>query len=80
MSKLEVAYDLDALLIALLASLLISKGIWEFSFLVLGASSFLLMITWKVLSFGSIDTFLIDKIGKSKVANKNYPFYSKKII
>jgi len=44
MSKLEVAYGLGALLIPLLASLLISKGIWEFSFLVLGASP--IWITW----------------------------------
>lgn len=65
MSKLEVAFGLGALFMPLFSSVLISKGIWEYAFLILGLSSFLVMLGWKVLSFGEVDEFLIKNTNTS---------------
>ncbi|WP_243526915.1 MFS transporter [Bacillus pseudomycoides] len=65
MSKLEVAFGLGALCMPLFSSVLISKGIWEYAFLILGLSSFLVMLGWKVLSFGEVDEFLIKNTNTS---------------
>ncbi|QLG05971.1 MFS transporter [Bacillus velezensis] len=61
MSKMEVAYGLGALFMPLLSGFLINNHMWTIAFLVLGLSSFALLIAWKQMSFGSIDQLLIRK-------------------
>ncbi|HFK1449940.1 MFS transporter [Bacillus pacificus] len=78
MGKLEVAFGLGALFMPLFSSILISKGIWEYAFLILGLSSFLVMIGWKVLSFGEIDEFLIKNTNPNTPINKTTGSYTKK--
>lgn len=58
MSKMEVAYGLGALFMPLLSGFLISNHVWALAFLVLGVSSFLLMVVWSRMSFGSLDDLL----------------------
>ncbi|MDA1762318.1 MFS transporter [Bacillus cereus] len=78
MGKLEVAFGLGALFMPLFSSILISKGIWEYAFLILGLSSFLVMIGWKVLSFGEVDEFLIKNTNVNTPVNKTTGSYTKK--
>ncbi|MDV7767415.1 MULTISPECIES: MFS transporter [Peribacillus] len=78
MSKLEVAFGLGALLIPFLSSLLISKGIWEYAFLVLGLSTFMITLGWKLLSFGEFEEILFKNINHNTSANKESAHYTKK--
>ncbi|PHF01541.1 MFS transporter [Bacillus pseudomycoides] len=78
MSKLEVAFGLGALFMPLFSSVLIGKGIWEYAFLILGLSSFLVMLGWKVLSFGEVDEFLIKNTNTNTSVNKTTGSYTKK--
>ncbi len=71
MSKMEVAYGLGALFMPLLSGFLISNNVWALAFLVLGLISFLLMLVWSRMSFGSFDDLLIrqtDTSGNGKQA------------
>ncbi|EPY03714.1 GlcP1 protein [Paenibacillus alvei TS-15] len=58
MSKLEVTFGLGALTIPFVASFLIARGIWTYSFLLLGISSLLTAIAWQRMSFGHVDAML----------------------
>ncbi|PDY44546.1 MFS transporter [Bacillus pseudomycoides] len=78
MSKLEVAFGLGALFMPLFSSVLISKGIWEYAFLLLGLSSFLVLLGWRLLSFGKIDEFLIKNTDTNAAINKEHNSYTKK--
>lgn len=69
MSKMEVAYGLGTLFMPLLSDFLISNNVW--AFLVLGLISFLVMLVWSRMSFGSLDDLLIrqtDTSGNGKQA------------
>lgn len=63
MSKLEVTFGIGALLMPFIASFLIAKGVWAFSFLILGVCSLLMVVWWTKLSFGDIDQLLARKDG-----------------
>ncbi|MGF9908701.1 MFS transporter [Brevibacillus porteri] len=78
MGKLEVAFGLGALFMPLFSSALISKGIWEYAFIILGLSSFLVMLGWRLLSFGELDEYLIKENETSIVVNKEKGSYTKK--
>jgi MFS transporter, FHS family, glucose/mannose:H+ symporter len=58
MSKLEVTFGLGALTIPFVASFLIARGIWTYSFLLLGISALLTAIAWHRMSFGHVDAML----------------------
>lgn len=58
MSKLEVTFGLGALTIPFVASFLIARGIWTYSFLLLGISALLTAIAWQRMSFGHVDAML----------------------
>lgn len=78
MSKMEVAYGLGALFMPLLSSFLISNGLWALAFLVLGVSSFLLMIVWRQMSFGSLDHLLIRKESSPDIKTQGHTSYRSK--
>lgn len=76
-SLLEVAFGVGALVLPFISSYLIVQGLWVYSFLVLGASSMLLLFIWFRLSFGEIDAFLTrQKSGKSHTADTGNSFAS----
>ncbi|WP_374020645.1 MFS transporter [Paenibacillus thiaminolyticus] len=58
MSKLEVTFGIGALAIPFVASFLIARGIWTYSFLLLGISALITALAWHKLSFGSTDAML----------------------
>ncbi|MCE5171013.1 MFS transporter [Paenibacillus profundus] len=58
MSKLEVTFGIGALTIPFVASFLIARGIWAYSFLLLGVCALVTVIGWQRLSFGNIDAML----------------------
>jgi FHS family glucose/mannose:H+ symporter-like MFS transporter len=58
MSRLEVFFGLGALLMPFISSFLILRGLWSYSFLVLGLSAWLMTFGWIRLSFGELDELL----------------------
>jgi len=77
MSKLEVAFGVGALTIPFIASFLIVKGLWMYSFLILGICSFMLAAGWWKLSFGEINRLLSERAGSGH-SKHTRPSYSKK--
>ncbi len=78
MSKMEVAYGLGALFMPLLSGFLISNNVWALAFLVLGLSSFLLMLVWSRMSFGSLDDLLIRQTNTSGNGKQQAPISFRK--
>ncbi|MDT8977631.1 MFS transporter [Paenibacillus sp. chi10] len=70
MSKLEVTFGLGALMIPFVASFLIARGIWTYSFLLLGISALLTAIAWQRMSFGHVDAMLTRTVGKGSEAKR----------
>lgn len=80
MGKLEVAFGLGALFMPLFSSFLISNGIWEYAFSLLGIASFLVMLGWRLASFGTIDKYLIKNKTDASPVNQKRNSYTKKTI
>ncbi|WP_289355494.1 MULTISPECIES: MFS transporter [unclassified Paenibacillus] len=73
MSKLEVTFGIGALTIPFVASFLIARGIWTYSFLLLGISALLTAIAWQRMSFGHVDAMLTRTVNKgSEPKRKSY--------
>lgn len=70
MSKLEVTFGLGALTIPFVASFLIARGIWTYSFLLLGISALLTAIAWQRMSFGHVDAMLTRTVGNGSEAKR----------
>lgn len=70
MSKLEVTFGLGALMIPFVASFLIARGIWTYSFLLLGISALLTSIAWQRISFGHVDAMLTRTVVKGSEAKR----------
>ncbi|GAV13080.1 MFS transporter [Paenibacillus sp. NAIST15-1] len=70
MSKLEVTFGLGALTIPFVASFLIARGIWTYSFLLLGVSALFTAIAWQRMSFGHVDAMLTRTVGKGSEAKR----------
>ncbi|TQR46217.1 MFS transporter [Paenibacillus popilliae] len=70
MSKLEVTFGLGALMIPFVASFLIARGIWTYSFLLLGISALLTAIAWRRMSFGHVDAMLTRTVGNGSEAKR----------
>ena len=70
MSKLEVTFGLGALMIPFVASFLIARGIWTYSFLLLGISALLTAIAWQRMSFGHVDAMLTRTVGNGSEARR----------
>lgn len=70
MSKLEVTFGLGALMIPFVASFLIARGIWTYSFLLLGISALLTAIAWQRMSFGHVDAMLTRTVGNGSEAKR----------
>jgi FHS family glucose/mannose:H+ symporter-like MFS transporter len=62
MSQLEVAFGLGALIMPFISSLLITWGLWTYSFFLLGACAFVMSVLWSKMSLGSYDDLLAHKI------------------
>ncbi|MCU6709051.1 MFS transporter [Paenibacillus sp. J5C_2022] len=58
MSKLEVTFGIGALSMPFIASFLIIRGWWTYSFLLLGIGCLLTAALWMRLSFGELDDLL----------------------
>lgn len=70
MSKLEVTFGIGALAIPFVASFLIARGIWTYSFLLLGVSALFTAIAWQRMSFGHVDAMLTRTVGKGSESKR----------
>jgi FHS family glucose/mannose:H+ symporter-like MFS transporter len=64
MSKLEVAFGIGALVMPFISSFLITRGVWSYSFLILGGSALIMAVIWSRISMrdSSMDDLLAHKM------------------
>lgn len=78
MSKIEVTFGIGALTIPFVASFLIARGIWTYSFLLLGICALFTAIAWQRMSFGHVDAMLTRTVNKGSEPKRES--YSRKSI
>jgi FHS family glucose/mannose:H+ symporter-like MFS transporter len=78
MSKLEVAFGVGALVMPFISSFLISRGVWSYSFLILGGSALIMAVIWSRISMrdSSMDDLLAHKMTPEQRGTKR-PAYAK---
>ncbi|WP_127485277.1 MFS transporter [Paenibacillus ehimensis] len=77
MSKLEVTFGVGALVMPSIASFLIAKGLWTYSFFLLGTGALATAIVWRRMSFGEMDGMLARKEAESGGGQTQRPAYAR---